>query len=365
VGKWTLLRIGYTLTGARNVASRPSGEGLEVDKLSKKSLDNFFDGGLKPLFARIGDPVGKAFKTVLIDSYETGFQNWTPGIEGEFKRLRGYDPTPYLPALAGFVVKDSRTTQGFLFDYRRTIADLWSENYSGHFAERLKGYGLQLAVEPYGNGSFDPFTYAKPAGLIMGEYWVGEGTIGGSVKSASSVAHVYGHNVVGAEALTASPEQAGWRNQPRQWKPFADRGYANGISRIIYHRFAHQPFNNSVLPGMTMGPWGSHVDRTNTFWSYMPQWDKYLARCQYMLQSGLYVADVCLFSGEGAPQESDGEGYNLPEVPKGYNYDFCGIDPLMTLKVKGSQSRTEQPTRFLRCPTRMRCRLSWPARSRA
>jgi hypothetical protein len=170
----------------------------------------------------------------------------------------------------------------------------------------------------------------------MGEYWVGEGTINDSVKHASSVAHVYGHSVVGAEALTASPGQAGWRNQPRQWKPFADRGFTTGINRIIYHRFAHQPWVN-VLPGMTMGPWGSHVDRTNTIWPYMTGWDRYLSRCQYMLQSGTFVGDVLLYPGEDAPQSYSGEGADLPEVPKGYDFDFCGRDPLMSVSVRNGR----------------------------
>ncbi len=333
-GRWVIVRLGYTLTGAHNVASRPSGEGLEVDKLSAKSLDSYLAGCLEPLFKTIGGPVGGSFRTVLIDSYETGFQNWTPTMVQDFRKLRGYDPTPYLPALAGFAVGDKQTTLKFFFDFRRTLADLWAQNYSGHFAKRLKEHGLQLAVEPYGNGDFDPFTYAKPAGLIMGEYWVGEGAINASTKQSASVAHVYGHSVVGAESLTAAPNEAGWRNQPRQWKPFADRSFTHGINRIIYHRFAHQPWVAGVLPGMTMGPWGSHVDRTNTFWSFMPEWDNYLARCQAMLQSGLFVADVCLFTGDSAPQQYTGEGYNLPPVPKGFDFDYCGLDPLMTLKVK-------------------------------
>ncbi len=336
-GNWTIIRMGYTLTGAQNVATRQSGLGLEVDKLSSDSLDRFFEGGLTPLFDRMGPLVGGAFATVLIDSYETGYNNWTPKILAEFKARRGYDATPYLPAIAGYKVGSDARTLGFLFDYRRTIAELWAQNYSGHFAKRLQARGLKLAIEPYGNGNFDPFTYAKPAGLIMGEYWVGDTNINGSVKEAASVAHVYGHSVVGAEALTASPDQAGFRNQPKQWKQFADHAYALGINRIIYHRFAHQPFAKNVLPGMTMGPWGSHVDRTNTFWSYMSEWDRYLSRCQYMLQSGTFVADICLFPGEDAPQSMSGEGANLPEIPEGFDFDFCGTDPLMSLTVKSGR----------------------------
>ncbi len=330
-GDWTILRIGVTLTGALNVASRPSGEGLEVDKLSAESLDRFFAGGLDPLFKAVGKD--SALHTVLIDSYETGYNNWTPKLFEEFKKRRGYDPTPYLPCLAGYSVTGADTTFGFLFDWRKTLSELWAENYSGHFANKLKQQGLNLAIEPYGNGNFDPFTYGKPGGLIMGEYWVGEGRINPAVKVAASVAHVYGKNLVGAEALTASPEQAGWRNQPRQWKAFADRGMTTGVNRIIYHRFAHQPWVSGVNPGMTMGPWGSHVDRTNTIWPYMATWDQYVSRCQYMLQSGTFAADILLFSGEDTPQNYAGEGQNLPEIPAGYDHDYIGLDPLMSLKV--------------------------------
>ena len=334
-GSWTILRIGVTLTGALNVASRPTGEGLEVDKLSAESLDRFFAGGLDPLFKTVGSD--SAFHTVLIDSYETGYNNWSPKLFDEFKKRRGYDPNPYLPCLAGYSVTGADTTFGFLFDWRKTLSELWAENYSGHFANKLRQQGLQLAIEPYGNGNFDPFTYGKPGGLIMGEYWVGEGRINPAVKVASSVAHVYGKNVVGAEALTASPEQAGWRNQPRQWKAFADRGMTTGVNRIIYHRFAHQPWVSGVNPGMTMGPWGSHVDRTNTIWPYMTNWNQYVSRCQYVLQSGTFAADVLLFAGEDTPQNYAGEGQYLPEVPTGYDHDYIGLDPLMSLTVKNNK----------------------------
>ena len=331
-GKWTILRMGYTLTGSQNVASRASGRGLEVDKLSGESLDNFLDGGLNPLLDMVGQ--NSSLSTVLVDSYETGYNNWTPKLLEEFRIRRGYDALRFLPALAGYVVVDEKTTLGFLFDFRRTLAELWAKNYSGHFANRLKERKLGLAIEPYGNGNFDPFSYAKPASLIMGEYWVGDTQINPSVKHASSVAHVYGHSLVGAEALTATPSQAGWRNQPRQWKPFADHAMTLGINRIIYHRFAHQPWVNDVLPGMTMGPWGSHVDRGNTIWPYMPAWNEYLSRCQFMLQSGKFVGDVLVFTGEDSPQSYAGEGQDLPAVPAGFDFDFIGLDPLLSLTVK-------------------------------
>ena len=334
-GKWTILRLGYTLTGTQNVASPDSGRGLEVDKLSAESFDHYFDGCLLPLIKEAGPLCGDSFTTVLIDSYETWMQNWTVNMPKEFKARRGYDLWPYLPALAGVKVDDQETTLRFLFDFRRTIEEMWGDNYSGHFAQRLAAFHLKLAVEPYGNGNFSAFSYAAPAKLIMGEYWVGEGGINGSVKLAASVAHTQGKPVVGAEALTAAPDRAGWRNHPGEWKPFADRGYTSGINRIIYHRFAHQPWASGVLPGMTMGPWGSMNDRTQTWWPLAADWNRYLSRCQYLLQSGLFVADICLYAGEDAPMGGSNEMAGVPEVPKGYDYDYCCEKLLLQATVKG------------------------------
>lgn len=336
-GRWTILRIGWTLTGAQNVASSDSGRGLEVDKLSRESFDRYFDGSLLPLIEEAGPLAGDTFTTVLIDSYETGRQNWTQNMLAEFRKRRGYELLSWLPALCGIALDDADTTQRFLFDFRRTVAEMWSEYYSGRFAERLKQHGMQLAVEPYGNGPFNAFTYAEPAGLIMGEYWVGEGVINSSVKLSSSIAHVLGRKVVGAEALTATPDRAGWSNHPYQWKPFADRGYINGINRIIYHRFTHQPWPSGVLPGMTMGPWGSHVDRTQTWWHLAPSWHDYLSRCQYLLQSGQFVADVCVCTGEDEPQAHQEEIHGLAQVPEGYEFDYCTASMLMGATVSGGR----------------------------
>ena len=56
-------------------------------------------------------------------------------------------------------------------------------------------------------------------------------------------------------------------------------------------------------------------------------WHEYLARCQYLLQQGLWVADVCHISVERAPNELYvGVGPGLLGERPGYNYDAapCG-----------------------------------------
>ena len=47
----------------------------------------------------------------------------------EFTRRRGYDLRPWLPVLTGRVVESAEASDRFLWDFRRTIADLTAENH--------------------------------------------------------------------------------------------------------------------------------------------------------------------------------------------------------------------------------------------
>ena len=80
---------------------------------------------------------------------------------------------------------------------------------------------------------------------------------------------------------------------------------------------------------MTMGPWGTHLERTVTWWDQAHAWFRYIARCQYLLQSGLFVADVCYFTGEAGPNDLPGRPGLQPALPDGYDYDGCDATVLM------------------------------------
>ncbi len=122
----------------------------------------------------------------------------------EFQKRRGYDPLKFLPAFTGRVVDNPAVTERFLWDMRRTIADLFAENYYGHFAELCRRHGLSNAVEPY-TGPFESLQCGAPADIVMGEFWSGsQGNP--SIKLAASIAHIYGKTIVGAESFTADAE---------------------------------------------------------------------------------------------------------------------------------------------------------------
>ena len=322
-GDWVILRLGYTPTGVNNHPAPKEGEGLECDKFSQTALDAHWAGFMQKILDDLGPLAGKTLDSSLIDSYEVGGQDWTENFRNEFQKRRGYDPLKYLPTFTGRVVDNPAATERFLWDMRRTIADLFAENYFGHFAELCHRHGLKNAVEPY-TGPFESLQSGAPADVVMGEFWSGSQGHP-SVKLAASIAHIYGKSIVGAESFTATPEAGRWQNDPYSLKTLGDLMYCQGLNRYVFHRYAMQPWTNR-WPGMTMGQWGFHFERTETWWNQGKPWIDYITHCQFLLQQGRAVADAAYFTGESAPVEMRNGN---PPLPAGYDYDAVNADVLL------------------------------------
>ena len=270
----------------------------------------------------------------MIDSYEVGCNNWTPKFREEFIKRRGYDPIPFLPVLSGRYVDGGEVTERFLWDFRRTIGDLFAENYYFYFSELCRKHGLMASMEPY-DGPFECLQVAAKTDIVMGEFWAGGGE-SSSVKLAAEVAHTHGIRIVGAESFTADPENGKWLNHPGSLKALGDLTWSLGLNRFIFHCYAHQPWMDKA-PGMTMGQWGTHFGRFNTWWEQSRAWIAYVTRGQYILQQGRPTADVLFFGGESAPNG----GTHRPDLKaKGYDYDAIGTDLIGSLTVKDGMIMT-------------------------
>ena len=330
-GRWRILRIGHTPTGSTNHPAHESGQGLEIDKLRREGLDIHWKEGIQPILDYLGPLAGNGspLNNILVDSYEAGLHHWTPHMREEFIQRRGYDPTPYLLALTGRLIEDAATTERFLWDFRRTISDLFADNYYGYFADLSHQHGMRFSTEPY-TSCFEGLAVAAKADIPMGEFWV-DGGYFHTLRMAASIARTNGRNIAGAEAFTAAPHLGRWQNHPGKLKALGDRAWSEGINRFIFHTFSHQPLLEGLLPGMTMGQYGIHFDRTNTWWEPGREWIRYIARSQHLLQAGEFVADVLCYAGDAAPNG----GVNRPEIKlAGYDYDACGTDIFLQLEVE-------------------------------
>lgn len=322
-GEWTVLRLGHTSTGIENAPAPASGRGLECDKLGAAGIEANFNGMMARLAVDTGLKPGQLRPGLVathIDSWENGSQNWTARMREEFRQRRGYDLFDYLPVFSGRVVDTLEISERFLWDLRRTISELVVERYAGRMRELAHAHGLRFTVEAYGSPC-DVIPYAGEGDEPMGEFWSPSGAME-TCRGMASAAHVYGKPIIGAEAFTAG-DQERWREHPGVLKALGDRAFCEGINRFVFHRYALQPWPGNPAPGMMMGPWGQHYERTETWWEMSPAWHEYLARCQFLLRQGHFAADLLYLQAEYPP-------HGVGEYRRaGYAWDECGREVVL------------------------------------
>jgi len=344
-GNWKIIRIGYTLTGAENGPASIEGRGLECDKLDKTGIRAQFNAYVSKMASNNKSFIGKGLNFALIDSYEAGPQNWTKQLPAEFKKRRGYNLTPWLPVLAGQTVNSVQESERFLWDYRRTLADLMGENYYGEMQKLCATAGLKFhaeAANPEGTPVCDPLLFSSKTDVPMCEFWtlpvpaidldfkINNGP-DGSFKDVISAAHIYNKPIVAAESFSSFV--GNWQHHPSMLKAQGDFALSQGINRIVFHSYTHQP--DETVPGWQLNPWGIAINRKQTWWQMGLAWFEYLGRCQHLLQKGIYIADALVLTHEGTSSTlRNSYGKNVfTLLPKGYNYDACNADVLSRAKV--------------------------------
>lgn len=349
-GKWTILRFGKRNNGAVTRPAPMPGMGFECDKFDSVSFDAHFDAYIGKLLKKAGPrrtDNGGGWTMVHIDSWEMGSQNWTGDFREQFKKRRGYDPLRYLPAYAGQIVESLEQTERFLWDVRLTSQELILENHAGRLKELGRRNGLTLSIEPYDMNPTADLDLGSIADIPMCEFWTDQFGFNSAFSciEATSIAHVQGKPVVGAEAFTANAREA-WKKYPGNMKDQSDWAFCIGINRFMYHTFAHKPLSDKLRPGMTMGPYGVHWDRGQTWWPMVHAYHKYVARCSFLLSQGKSVVDILYLTPEGAPQvfrapKSALDGTDFLPDKKGYSFDGCS--PLLLQQAEVHNQRIGFP----------------------
>jgi hypothetical protein len=346
-GRWRVLRMGWSLTGHRNGPAPEEATGLEVDKLSAPRVGAYIDHFLTLYRQSVGsDLIGaQGIRSMLSDSIESGPQNWTEDLPAQFAKRRGYDPTPWLPALTGILIDDAVRTDAFLWDWRRTIAELVSEAHYGTLADAAHKAGMTYyaeALEDHRPQLGDDLAMRAHADIPMGAMWTLEPgatpnpTYVADIKGAASVANLYGKAAVGAESLTAFGHP--WAYAPTDLKATADLEFALGVNRLLIHTSAHQPFTDRA-PGFALAPFlGQYFTRNETWADMADGWTGYLARTSFLLQQGHHVADIAHYYGEESPITGLYGDAPVAGIPAGHDYDFVNSDALSSrLNVRDGQ----------------------------
>ena len=352
-GRWRIYRMGASLTGKQNHPASPEATGLEVDKLDKKAwvrhFRNYIDMNKSAVKGKLGQ---EGISYMLVDSYEAAHQNWTPRLREEFTQRRGYDPILWYPVLTGQILQSPEQSECFLWDWRKTIGELFEENFAVLDDLVKKEYGMKgCYVESHGNGRAfiaDGMSMKSHCDFPMSEIWV-QGKVGtqnrvqegiSDIRESSSVAHIYGKEVVAAESFTATGAGGeAYRFHPANIKWTADTEIANGLNHFVIHDSAHQP-SDDLKPGLGLGVYGQWFNRHDTWAELAGPWIDYLARSSWMLRQGEHVSDILWYYGE----DNNITGlysHSFPEIPEGYDFDFINPDALLSeISVQGGKAVT-------------------------
>ncbi|GAA4317057.1 hypothetical protein GCM10023149_14430 [Mucilaginibacter gynuensis] len=344
-GKWKVMRFVSRNNGAITRPAPVPGLGFESDKFDTTALNahlNAYVGNLLKKIGKIEKATPGGLKRLHMDSWEMGAQNWTGTFRKEFMKRRGYDPLKYYPVYEGNIVGSLAESERFLWDLRQTSQELVLENHARHVKAYAKKHNMSLSIEPYDMNPTADLELGGVADVPMAEFWSkGFGFNSTySVIEATSVAHVIGSSLVPAEAFTAQDNE-GWKQHPASMKNQGDWAFAAGINRFVYHTFQNQFLPDSLKPGATMGPYGVHWDRSQTWWPMVSAYHSYVTRCQYVLQQGRTVADVLYLTPEGSPHvfvppSSAIVGDTIGDR-RGYNFDGCSPGQLMKATVKNNR----------------------------
>ncbi|MCL4401602.1 MAG: glycosyl hydrolase [Acidobacteria bacterium] len=344
-GEWLILRCGHTVASRAHTKLHGPEGGYEIDPFRAEAMQLHFAATAEKVMEDVRPWVGKTLKYFHIDSGEIGSPNWTSGFHEEFQRRRGYHPFPYLPVLAGKTVDNSEITARFREDFNRTLGDLLVENYYGTLAALSHRHGVGIHPESagYQKPCEDALRAMGQSDAVMGEFWARTNEPDGyihqrtpaqlrfhdSIKLASSAAHIYGREIVQAEAFTVyNPRWTDWSMDPFALKDIGDWAFCQGLNRNVLCFYVNQP-ELETRPGYQWPGCGTNFDRNITWWPMIHGWLTYLSRCQFLLRQGAFVADFLYFYGEEVPNFVPGKRYMRPALPEGCDCDSINAEALL------------------------------------
>ncbi|MEO8415220.1 MAG: glycosyl hydrolase, partial [Ginsengibacter sp.] len=330
-GEWTIVRYGWTCTGASTSTNSDGWEGLSLDHLNPDAFKKYSQDVIEPLIDA-AQAAGSSLHFLQTDSWEMGNAGWTNNFAVDFKKFRGYDIFPYLPVLAGHVVGNIEESDRFLHDYRLTIGDCIAAYHYQLFADLAQAHGLGIHPESGGPHSapVDALKVMAISDFPQGEFWATANTHRVSdaerlaVKQSACVAHTNGKRFVAAEGPTSIGPQ--WERAPKDLKSNIDRVFCSGVNRIVWHTFTSSP-KEFGKPGHEYFA-GTHLNPNVTWWKQAGDFISYLDRCSYLLSQGLFVADALYYYGDDVPNfvflKED-----IKDLDFGHDWDKCSKDAII------------------------------------
>ena len=254
-------------------------------------LDHYSEAALKSHLHFVGDRLMQAFGShppyaVFSDSLEVYGSDWTVDFLAEFQKRRGYDLTPYLPALADDM---GEVTGGIRHDWGRTLTELANDHYLKPLQRWATAHGTRLRSQNYG---VPPVNLSSNALVDLPE---GEGSAWrhfSATRWASSASHLYRRRVTSSETWTWLHSPV-FRATPLDMKAEADLHFLQGVNQLVGHGWPYSP-PQAGAPGWHFYA-AAVFNQQNPWWIVMPDITAYLQRVSWLLRQGEPMNDVALY----------------------------------------------------------------------
>lgn len=317
-------------------------EGYVLDHFNRQALDLFLEAVGNRTLRELREGGLPPFTSVFCDSLEVYGADWTPSLLRVFRERRGYDLTPFLPALwqdAGPLTPRVR------YDYHLTLSELIVSNFFQRLSEWSERNGTTARIQAHGAMGDVMQGYAQ-AHIPEGERIEGGDRYFVDIahrRLASSAAHVYLKPVVSAETYT-------WLRHPlftatlEMMKAVTDSQFLDGINQIVNHGYPYSP-PQAGQPGWTFYA-SCVINHNNIWWRHYPHLTRYIQRTAAMLQQGISINPVAVYlpladvyarygaGGLNIDEELErylGAGLFRDLRRAGYDFDFINDDALTRL----------------------------------
>ncbi len=313
-------------TGMQVKRAGVGGEGFVLDHYNHPAIEHHL--------SQTGDRLMDAFGAhppyaVFSDSLEVFSSDWTEDLLEEFKKRRGYDLTPYLPALISDM---GPNTAAIRHDWGETLTELAEERYLTPIREWAHAHHTLFRSQTYG---VPPVILSSNALVDLPEGEAGPHWRQFSpARWAASASHLYGRPVTSTETWTWLHSPA-FRATPLDMKAEADLHFLQGINQLIGHGWPYSP-PIAGEPGWRFyaaAAFNSH----NPWFPVMPDLTAYLQRMSFLLRQGAPDNDVAVYlptddawAGFSAGKVSVDRSMDallgpdlIPQILNaGYNFDF-------------------------------------------
>jgi hypothetical protein len=290
-GLWRIMVFTECPTGQQVKRPTLGMEGYVIDHFSRQAMDLFLEAAGNQVLNELKAVADPPFHSVFCDSLEVYGADWTPRLIKEFQRRRGYDLTPYLPALwqeAGPLTPHIR------YDYHLTLSDLMLENFFAPLADWSQRQGMTARIQAHGAMADVMHGYAL-AHIPEGEHIRGGDQYAVDIQHrrlASSAGHIYQKPVISAESYT-------WLRLPlfmvtlEMMKAASDAQFLDGINQIVNQGYSYSP-PQAGQPGWTFYA-STVINHNNIWWRHYKHLTQYIQRVCALLQQGVSVNPVGVY----------------------------------------------------------------------